>query len=302
MNLLLTGCFKYSDRQIEQLVSLGYSSHYIQYEEEQLPIDPSRIDCVVCNGLFLHHNIDKFSRLKFIQLTSAGFDRVPIDVIKDRGIKLFNAKGAYNTPMAEWVLFRVLEYYKSGWQFKSQQDNKLWSKNRDLREVTGSKVAVIGAGSVGQEVAKLFQALGAKTTGFDIHTNQTRGFDKMTLIATLPDIVNQFDIIVLTAPLLPSTRGMIGRRILEAMKEDSILVNIARGALIEESALIDVLSKRKNIFAALDVFEVEPLKTESPLWQMDNVALSPHNSFVGNGNNRRTFDIIYRNLKTFLDK
>lgn len=299
MNLLLTGCFKYTDRQIEDLLTLGYCINFMQYEEEKLPIDPSEIDGIVCNGLFLHHSIDQFSRLKFIQLTSAGFDRVPVEKIKERGIHIYNARGVYSIPMAEWTLFRVLEHFKSGWSFRSKQYNRLWDKDRKLREICGSKVAVVGAGNVGQEVAKRFQALGAKTTGFDIHVNDTIGFNNMALTETLYDKIGEFDILILTAPLLPSTKGIIDRRILETMKNDSVIVNIARGALIDEPSLIDVLSKRKDIFAALDVFEEEPLSIDSPLWKMENIAISPHNSFVGSGNNRRMFSVIFNNLKTF---
>lgn len=302
MNILLTGCFNYSKEQLEKIHSLKLSIHFMQYENGSLPISPSMIDAIVCNGLFLHHDINIFSRLKFIQLTSAGFDRVPVDIIKDRGIQLQNARGVYSIPMAEWAVFRVLEYYKYSWSFRLQQDNKKWDKNRQLREVSGSRVAVIGAGNVGQEVAKRFQALGAATTGFDIHTNETTGFNNMALIESLIDTIDSYDIIILTAPLLPSTKGLINKHILEKIKHNSIIVNIARGALIEECALIEVLSKRKDIFAALDVFEEEPLNPESPLWEMDNVALSPHNSFVGNGNNERMFNVIYTNLKAFADK
>ena len=107
---------------------------------------------------------------------------------------------------------------------------------------------------------------------------------------------------MITAPLLPSTRGLISREVLLAMKQDAILVNIARGGLIDEQALCEVLTERKDLFAALDVFETEPLVEKSPLWRMDNVAISPHNSFVSNGNNARMFKVMYENLKNFIEK
>lgn len=115
-------------------------------------------------------------------------------------------------------------------------------------------------------------------------------------------MIDKFDILVITAPLLPSTRGVISREMLNSMKENAVLVNIARGGLIDEEAMCDVLSGRKDLFAALDVFMKEPLPRDSPLWNMENVALSPHNSFVSDGNNRRMFDVMYRNLKNFITK
>ena len=301
MNLLLTGCFKYSNEQMEALRSLGYTIYFMQQEKDELPLDAAAVDVTVCNGLFLSHDIDEFSSLKLIQLTSAGYDRVPVDKIKARGIELYNARGVYSIPMAEWAVFRVLEHYKQGWFFRKEQEDFRWTKHRGLREVAGIKVAVVGAGNVGQEVAKRFRAFGAVTTGFDIHTNETKGFDHMVMTETLCERVGEFDVIVVTAPLLPSTRGLISRDVLCAMKEGAVLVNIARGSLIDEQAMWEVLTERKDLFAALDVFETEPLAEDSPLWKMENVAVSPHNSFVSDGNNARMFAVIYNNLKKYLN-
>lgn len=302
MKLLLTGCFDYSDKQLVKLKTLGYDIFFMQYEKECLPVDAGEIVAVVCNGLFLHHRIEDFTRLKFIQLTSAGFDRVPMNYVRARGISIFNARGVYSTPMAEWALFRALEHFKHGWQFKALQESKEWAKNRQLREISGMKVAIVGAGNIGQEVAKRFKALNAWTTGFDIHVNPTPGFDFMALTDTMGQKIHEFDIVILTAPLLPSTRGLINKTILQNMASGSMLINIARGGLIDEQALIETLAERTDLFAALDVFENEPLPEDSPLWDMGNVAISPHNSFVGDGNNRRMFDVIYYNLKTFIDQ
>lgn len=302
MNLLLTGCFKYSEIQMESLRSLGYTVYFMQQEKEELPIEAAEVDTTVCNGLFLSHDIDNFTRLKLIQLTSAGFDRVPVGKIKERGIEIYNARGVYSTPMAEWAVFRVLEHYKQGWFFRKEQEAGRWTKHRGLREVAGIKVAVVGAGNVGQEVAKRFQAFGAETTGFDIHTNETVGFDHMALTETLRECVGEFDVVVVTAPLLPLTRGLISRDVLLAMKQNAMIVNIARGGLIDQQAMCEVLAYRKDLFAALDVFETEPLPENILLWRLENVAVSPHNSFVSNGNNTRMFKVIYENLKNFIEK
>ena len=301
MNLLLTGCFKYSEDQMKSLRSLGYTVYFMQQEKDELPLEAAEVDAAVCNGLFLSHDIDTFSRLKLIQLTSAGYDRVPVEKIKKWGIELYNARGVYSTPMAEWAVFRVLEHYKQGGFFRKEQEAGRWTKHRGLREVAGIKVAVVGAGNVGQEVAKRFQAFGAETTGFDIHTNETVGFDHMALTETLRECVGEYDVVVVTAPLLPSTRGLINREILMAMQQDAVLVNIARGGLIDQQAMYEVLSERKDLFAALDVFENEPLTADNPLWKLDNVAVSPHNSFVGTGNNKRMFAVMYQNLKTLIE-
>lgn len=302
MNLLLTGCFNYTEVQKEKLASLGFRIYFVQQEKEALPLAAAEVDATVCNGLFLSHNIEDFTNLKFIQLTSAGFDRVPVDYIKAKGIALHNARGVYSVPMAEWALYRVLEHYKQGWFFKNEQEQHQWTKHRGLRELAGSRVAVVGAGNVGQEVAKRFGALGCHVTGFDIHTNSTPFFDEMALTTSLLEHIGLYDVVVITAPLLPSTRGLISYEVTKGMKENATLVNIARGGLIDQKALVQVLCERKDLFAALDVFETEPLEEDSPLWAMDNVAVSPHNSFVSDRNNERMFEVMYQNLKNFISK
>lgn len=300
MNILITGAFKYSDVQSEAIKRLGYNIIDMSLESGELPIDPVNIDAVICNGLFLHHDIREFKVLKFIQLTSAGLDRVPIDYINANGIRLCNARGVYSIPMAEWVIMRILEIYKSTGCFNFQQRNKQWLKHRDLREISGIKVAIIGAGNVGYEIAKRLAAFDAHIVGFDVHKNDTPSFEEVKLISKFRDEVDEFDIIVLTAPQTPETKYMIDETILSMMKADAILVNVSRGTLIDERALTKVLSSRTDLFAILDVFETEPLSQESPLWEMDNVKVSPHNSFVGNGNQQRLFDVILNNLKAYV--
>lgn len=302
MKLLLTGCFKYTKKQWELLQALGYDIYFVQQEQDILPLSASEIEATVCNGLFLYHNIDQFANLKIIQLTSAGLERVPLEKIKERHIQLYNARGVYGTPMAEWAVFRVLEYYKKGWFFKKEQESGRWTKHRGLREINGTKLAIIGAGNIGGEVAKRFHAFGVETTGYDIHDSNIPYFDNMKHISYLEEEIGLYDIVIVTAPLLPTTIHLISRNIIKGMKENSVLVNISRGALIDEKSLCEILTKRKDLYAALDVFEREPLPERSPLWNLENVAISPHNSFVSNGNEKRMFDVIYNNLKVFINK
>lgn len=298
-NLLLTGAFSYTELQKHTLSELDFRIWYLQQEYENLPLPASDIDAVVCNGLFLHHDIDKFANLKFIQLTSAGLDRVPIDKIQARNIALHNARGVYNIPMAEWTVFRVLEYFKRADHFNNAQQNAIWAKNRDLREISDIHVAIIGAGNVGQTIARLFFAFGAHVVGFDIHQYAIPYFEGIDLIENISERIGDFDVVVITAPLTAHTYHLISDDLVANMKQNAMLVNIARGALIDESALCRILRQRKDIHAALDVFEVEPLPAASPLWRLPNVSVSPHNSFVSDGNSKRMFDVIYNNLRNF---
>ena len=177
--LLLTGCFPYTEEQLTKIRILGYHIHFMQQEADELPVAASEVEATVCNGLFLSHPIEDFTRLRFIQLTSAGLDRVPVDEIEKRQIMLYNARGVYSIPMAEWVFGQVLRLYKATDYFVAVQKERKWEKKRDLREIHGTQVAIVGAGSVGSEVAKRFHAFGAEVAGFDIHTVPTEGFDRI---------------------------------------------------------------------------------------------------------------------------
>lgn len=296
MKLLLTGAFKYTDQQIEYLKSLENDIVYVQDERKKIDFDVSDIEGVVCNGLFLYNDIRHFKKLKYIQLTSAGFDRVPIDYINEHEIKIYNARGVYSIPMAEFALCGVLQLIKQSRLFYKNQNNHIWEKSRTLGELSGKTVLIVGAGNIGSEVAKRFSAFDASVIGVDITDDDRKYFDKVELLDNLDEQLKIADIVILTLPLTDSTREMFDKSKFDLMKKSSIFVNIARGPLVVESDLINSLKSGDISGAVLDVFGKEPLNENSPLWDMDNVILTPHNSFVGENNNKRMFDVIVDNL------
>jgi phosphoglycerate dehydrogenase-like enzyme len=297
MKLLLTGAFKYTDQQIEYLKSLGNDIVYVQDERKKIDFDVSDIEGVVCNGLFLYNDIRHFKKLKYIQLTSAGFDRVPIDYINEHEIKIYNARGVYSIPMAEFALCGVLQFIKQSRLFYKNQNNHIWEKSRTLGELSGKTVLIVGAGNIGSEVAKRFSAFDASVIGVDITDDDRKYFDKVELLDNLDEQLKIADIVILTLPLTDSTREMFDKSKFDLMKKSSIFVNIARGPLVVESDLINSLKSGDISGAVLDVFGEEPLNENSPLWDMDNVILTPHNSFVGENNNKRMFNVIVNNLE-----
>lgn len=302
MNLLLTGCFNYTEEQLKQLQQLGYSVYFMQQEKETLPMPASEVDAVVCNGLFLSHSITAFTRLKYIQLTSAGLDRVPMDYVKEHGIEICNARGVYSVPMAEWVLFRLLEHYKHALHFNTAQNANEWLKDRGLEEISDKRCCIVGAGNVGCEVAKRLSVMGCNVIGYDLYPKERQEFDEVRHIDNFMSDLHSYDIVILTAPHTPETHHLLNANTLAHLRTNAVLVNIARGGLVDENALIEILRQRQDLFAVLDVFEQEPLSQNSPLWSLSNVALSPHNSFVSNGNNKRMFQVIESNLRRWNSK
>lgn len=301
MRLLLTGAFKFSQEQLDMIRSLGYEITYIQDERVPLDIDVSTIDAVVCNSLFLHNDITKFKNLKFIQLTSAGLDRVPFDYIKERGIKLLNAKGVYSVPMAEWVVLKILEIYKKSRQFYKNQDEHKWDKQRDLLELTDKTAAIIGFGSVGYEVGKRLKAFDVRVIGAGRRKIESDFLDEYYLIDDIDVVLKKSDIVILTLPLTDETRHLINKDRIFYMKDNCVLVNISRGGVIDENDLIEAIQCGKFLGVALDVFEEEPLGREHSLWDYENVIITPHNSFVSEMVNDRLFEYIIANLKCYIN-
>ena len=303
MNLLLTGAIEYSEEQLLEIKELGFKITYIQ--DERIPLKeqnlaPGVFDAVICNGLFLYNDIKEFTNLKFIQLTSAGFDRVPYDEINNRGIKLFNARGVYSIPMAEFALAGVLQLYKQSRFFTENQKLKKWEKHRNLLELYGKNVSIVGCGSVGTECAKRFKAFGCYVTGVDVFPYESEFYEEMVSFEKLDDKLKEADVVVLTLPLTKETENLFNENRFGNMKDSAILVNIARGKIVSEEALLKAL-RNKLSGAVLDVFSEEPLSEKSPLWEMENVIITPHNSFVGDGNNERLLGVIYRNLENYYE-
>lgn len=305
--ILLTGAFKYSKDQLAEIERLGYEIIYIQDEriplkEQSIDFDISEVEAVVCNGLFLYNDIKEFSNLKFIQLTSAGMDRVPIEYIKENEIEIFNARGIYSIPMAEWAVLKILEIYKQSRYFYKNQTEKTWLKHRDLLELNDKTVSIIGFGSVGLEVAIRLKAFRANVIAVDsrnIEDDEIKYVDRLYNPNDVKTAIQESDIVVLTLPLTEKTKHIIDKNIFNVMNENTVLINISRGGVIDEEALIETLEQGRLLGAALDVFEEEPLLISSKLWSFENVIITPHNSFLSDKVSKRLFEKIYTELREY---
>ena len=295
MKLLLTGAWQQAKEHIPSLEAMGHEVHFLQQEKDLLPCDPELIEGVVCNGLFLYHPIEQFTALRFIQLTSAGFDRVPMEYVREHKIEIYNAAGVYSIPMAEFALAGVLSLYKKLDILREQQEQHEWTKQRDLRELNGKRILILGCGNVGTECAKRFSAFGCEIIGVNRTVKTKEFFDEVHSLTELDNLLPSADIIVVTVALTDETRGLISAKRIHSMKPDAILVNISRGAVVPTKALEEAIDHIDG--ALLDVLEEEPLLQDSPLWNMENVFITPHNSFVGEGNGKRLSTVIMRNLE-----
>jgi len=269
-------------------------------ETETWDGDASDIDAVVCYRFFCHNDISRFSRLKYIHTTSAGIDHMPLDYIREKGIRLDNARGVFSAPMAEFALGGVLQLYKNAPSFARNQRSHIWKQEFPLRELEDKRVTILGAGSIASETAKRFSAMGCFVTGLCRHPKATENFHRVLNIDELDSLLPESDIVILALPLTEDTRHMFTAERFSRMKPGSVFVNLSRGPIVDSSALLAALDSGPLSGAVIDVFETEPLPADSPLWDAENLILTPHNSFAGEFNSRRMFRLIYEDTANWL--
>lgn len=296
MKAIITGAFQLKDSEKQILTEMGLDITIHQWEKDEVT-NPEEYDVAICNNLFLRNPIERFTNLKYIQLTSAGMDRVPIDYIKERGIEIHNAGDVYAIPMAEWVLMRILEIYKKANHFYKAQAEKRWDKNRNMRELAGKKACIVGTGNVGCEIAKRLQAFDVIVTGLNSRGNKADYFDECKTIENWKTVIPEADIVILALPLTKETENLVDETWFNTMKETAVFVNVARGKIVDEQALEAAIRDGKIMAAALDVFVDEPISEDHPFWNYENILISPHNSFVGENNHKRMFELTKKNLE-----
>lgn len=295
--VLLTGTYQYTDEQIRKIEELGWQVTFVKNELTMLDIPVEEYDAVVCNGLFLNNDIARFKNLKMVQATSAGLERLPIEYMEKHHILYYNAKGVYSIPMAEWAVMSILEIYKNAYRFFRKQQKKVWEKDRTLLELSDKKVCIIGYGSVGQETAKRLAVFGTEITAVNRSPVNDVLIHRWVTLDQIDEVLPEADVVVLCIALTRETTRLLNEDRLMKMKAGSVLINISRGAVIDENAFIRCLQEERFRGVALDVFEEEPLPGNSKLWDDPRVIITPHNSFVGDKVRERMFQLIYNNLK-----
>ena len=297
MKVLITGAFQINEEERKLLEQIPCEIDFHQWEKDMVD-QPELYEVVICNGLFLYNDIRKFTNLKMIQLTSAGLDRVPVDYIQEKGIVLKNAGDTYAVPMAEWTIMRILEVYKNARFFHETEKQHQWIKQRNIRELCGKTACILGTGAVGKAIAQRLKIFGVRVTGVNRTGHLAEEFDTCKSIGEWMDVIPTSDIIIAALPHTKDTEKLIDAQWFEVMKKDAVFVNVARGQIVDEQALLEVVQSKK-IDAVLDVFQTEPLGEEHPFWKLDNVWVSPHNSFVGEGNHGRLFRIVEKNIHKY---
>lgn len=239
--------------------------------------------------------------LRWVHVAAAGVDSLLFDELRDSDVLVTNAHGAFDASIAEFVLASILAQDKQLHVSRGLQRQKVW-KHREVQRTAGQNVLVVGTGGIGRATGRLLKAVGMNVLGAG-RTVRSRDadFNEVVSSAELPRHAGWADHLVLIAPLTADTRGILNAEVLRAMKPSAHVVNVGRGALVDEDALVTALRGGEIAAASLDVFQVEPLPASHPFWGMDNVQISAHMSGDVVGWRETLADQFQANLDLWLD-
>ncbi len=219
-----------------------------------------------------------------------------------RKFHVTTSAGVHALPLAEFSAFGILNGFKRSAEMAKDQAAKVWPELRTPTKLAnGSKVVIAGLGEIGMETARIARALGMRVTGTKRNVAAIEGIEEVTNNDGLSALVADADAVVNTLPGTPYTEKLFNKDIFSAMKPGTVFVNVGRGTVVDEDALLEALDNGQVAYACLDVFAVEPLPLESPLWNHPKVLVSPHTSALSTAENRLIAERFCSNLRTFLD-
>jgi phosphoglycerate dehydrogenase-like enzyme len=243
--------------------------------------------------------LDATPKLRWYHTVSAGVENMPLPELAQRGIVLTNNSGSYDIQIAEHLMAFVFAASRQLHRYRDNQRASEW-KEQQHQELRDATIVVYGMGSIGGEIARLASAVGMRVIGVRRKAGPAEpGIDRVVAADRLADVVGEADYLAIAAPLTSATRGAISREVISRMKPTAWIMNIARGAIVDEPALIEALQAKRIAGAALDVFTTEPLPKESPLWTLENVIITPHHSGSSPRAGERTLALFAENLRRY---
>ncbi|MYE02643.1 MAG: D-2-hydroxyacid dehydrogenase [Alphaproteobacteria bacterium] len=235
--------------------------------------------------------------VKWLQTFNAGLDHPGYRAIAARGIRI-GASSAQAVAISEYVFAHVLDLYQGLAERRAAQEAGEW-KRLPFREVAGTTWLMVGYGNIGREIGRRADAFGARVVGVRRGAAPAPHADEIIAMNDLADRLGGADVVVLCCPHSSETDRLVDAGFLAAMKQGAVLVNVARGGVVEDAALLAALDSGKVGAAVLDVFEPEPLPRSSPYWTHPSVRLTGHCSFAGNGTRSRADDLFIANLPRY---
>lgn len=265
-------------------------------------------DVILDNKVVLDDEIlSQLPKLKYIGILATGYNIVDVESAKRHGITVCNVPTYSTSAVAQLTFAMILEIYNRVSVHDSAVHNGEWTSCKDfcfqktpLIELAGKTIGIIGFGKIGNEVAKIADAFGMKILCNVHHPKPQPEYNNFKFVS-LDDLAEESDIISFHCPLTGETKGLVNADFINKMKNNAIIINTARGPIIDEQALADALNGGKIAGAAVDVLSCEPPKADNPLLSCKNCIITPHIAWAGYETRVRLLDVVYSNLKAFLD-
>jgi D-2-hydroxyacid dehydrogenase (NADP+) len=250
--------------------------------------------------IFSEALVSKAPRLKWIQAFTTGTDGVMRLKSLKREVLLTSMRGIHGPQMSEMALLMMIALARDYPRALRNQDRQVWER-RPQKRICGKTVAILGVGIIGADLAKRAKAFGMEVIGITGTPRPLEGFDRMVSRAAMHEALGEADFVVVLVPYSPQTDRIVNAKALAAMKPHAYLVNISRGGVVDEEALVAALREKRIAGAALDVYAKEPLDPSSPLWKMDNVICSPHLGGQCDVYHEQVMEVMSENFRCFLE-
>jgi len=274
------------------------------YYDSEAKFDGVLADAEIIYGLRLPRDVVRRApKLKWVQVMSAGVERFLDSDFRKSPVILTNVSGIHATPIGEFVMEQMLMFAKGAHRCFELKQKKEWRRFTPS-VLRGKTVGIVGLGSIGREVARLSKAFGMRviaTRRSARRVTRARNVDRMVPREQLPELLAESDFVVIALPYTRETEGFLGETELRTMKPSAYLINIGRGRIIDEDALVCALSENRIAGAGLDVFATEPLPRDSQLWELPNVLFSPHVSGGMEDYNVHATELFCKNLRRYLE-
>ena len=293
----------FKPEQLEELKTLS-AAYDVLFGREEKEINQHREAIEIAFHL-PQAQVASLPNLRWFQQWGAGADwlqRYP--ELKNSKLIITKASGVHPVQITEHVFALLLAFARQLPKSFATQQKSHWRKfsHDEVFELADKTMLILGVGAIGERIARVAQAFGMKLFGIKRQAKPVAGIERMLAPADLHRVLPEADVVVITLPLTPETRNFISRKELELMKADACLINIGRGGLIDEDALLNVLKQGKLRGVGLDVFEQEPLASTSPLWQQERVIITSHYAGLSPNYHKRVIRLFLENLKRYRAK
>ena len=300
MKILLQG--QVEGALLERLESIIGDAHTYSAPSSREELIEEGKDAEVFFGFCSEDLFPHLPSIKWIQASSAGMDRHMYPALRESDVILTNAAGLYATHVADQAFALLLGLARGIHDSVRNQDKHQWGRGKaPMIEIEGFKIGIVGMGGIGMQMAKRAKGFDMSVMAVDAYrTDKPDNVDVLMPMDQLSNMMSQVDVVMIACPLTEETHGLINADNLSVMQPTAFFINVARGPIVNEPDLIEILRAGKIAAAGLDVTEIEPLPADSPLWDFDNVIISPHSAGGSQHRMRRVTEFFLDNLERYL--